>query len=130
MKCKKLALGVMGIVICGTLWISPQIAGAAEDRPGGPRIYFNTASAERLVKAPGITKDLAEAIVTYRKECGFFKNVADILRVPGMSKEIFIRINPQVSPEGFLYCVPERVHYEEEYEDEEEPIIAPSKPLC
>lgn len=130
MRCKRLALGVMAIVICGLVWTPLQIAGAVEDKPGGPRIYFNTASAGRLAKAPGITEELAEAMVTFRKKCGFFKSVADILRVPGMTKEIFIRLNPQVSPEGFLYCVPERVHYEEDDEDEEDPIIAPSKPLC
>jgi len=93
------------------------------------RIYFNTATAKTLVKAAGITETLAEAIVKYRVKCGYFKDLEDLLKVPGLTKEVYEKINPQRSPEGYLYCAPEK-GVELDDEDEEVPMLAPSKPLC
>ena len=93
------------------------------------RIYFNTSNAKKLTKASGITDVLAEAIIKYRIKCRYFKDLKDLLKVPGITKEVYEKINPRVSPEGYLYCLPEKgVEFDEE--DEEEPILAPSKPLC
>jgi len=46
-----------------------------------------------------------------------------------ITKEISEKINIRVSPEGFLYCLPEQGKILEE-EEEGEPVVAPSKPRC
>ena len=75
------------------------------------------------------TADLAEAIVKYREKSGFFKKPEDLLNVPGITKEVYEKLNPQVGTEGDLYCVPKEgsEEDEDEDEDEEEPILSPSK---
>ena len=46
----------------------------------------------------------------------------------GITNDIFIQINPKVNPEGFIYRVPEWGN--EEDDEEEDPILAPSIPPC
>ena len=92
---------------------------------GEVRIQFNYASSVNLAKAPGITDEIAEAICDYRDEEGFFTKPEDLLKVPGITKEVYGEINPQVGTEGDLYTVPRPG---EELEEEEEDIpLAPSK---
>lgn len=92
---------------------------------GEQRIPFNWASATNLAKAPGITPEIAEAICEYRDENGPFQKPEDLLNVPGITKEIYEKINPQVGTEGDIYTVP-RPGEELEEEDEDIP-LAPSK---
>ena len=67
---------------------------ASEDQPGA--ININTASAEVLACLPGITPELAQAIIAYRKSAGFFANIAWLLKVDGMRRPIFKGIAPRV----------------------------------
>jgi competence ComEA-like helix-hairpin-helix protein len=92
---------------------------------GEVRIQFNYASAVNLAKAPGITEEIAEAICDYRDEEGLFKKPEDLLKVPGITLEVYDKINPQVGTEGDLYTVPRPGETLEE-EDEDIP-LAPSK---
>lgn len=128
MRHKKVTIWSSCALVLGIILIFMGRVVAAEIDFEG-RIYFNTATAKTLVKAAGITETLAEAIVVYRVKCGYFKDPEDLLRVPGLTKEVYRKINPQRSPEGYLYCVPKK-GVELDEEDEEEPMIAPSKPLC
>ena len=57
----------------------------------------NTASAEVLACLPGVSHELAQAIVSHRKSAGFFPNIAWILKVDGMSREIFKQVAPLLS---------------------------------
>ena len=92
---------------------------------GEQRIMLNLANQETLGKAQGVTDQIASAIVEYRETVGFFKKPEDLLKVPGITKEIYGKINPKVGAEGELYLVPkEGVTIEE---DEEVPVLAPSK---
>jgi competence ComEA-like helix-hairpin-helix protein len=90
---------------------------------GEARIYFNVSSAENLAKAPGMNLKLADAIVEYREDVAPFKKPEDLLKVPGMTKEIYQKINPRVGTEGELYAVPREG---EELEDDDIP-LSPSK---
>ena len=92
---------------------------------GEQRIEFNWASAANLAKAPGITPEIAAAICKYRDENGPFKKPEDLLNVPGVTEEVYKKINPQVGTEGDIYTVP-RPGEELEEEDEDIP-LAPSK---
>lgn len=60
-------------------------------------ININTASTEVLACLPGISQELAQAIVSYRKSAGFFPNIAWLLKVDGMSRQIFKQVAPRVS---------------------------------
>jgi competence ComEA-like helix-hairpin-helix protein len=90
---------------------------------GEARIYFNVSSAANLAKAPGLNLELADAIVEYREDVAPFKKPEDLLKVPGITKEIYKKVNPQVGTEGELYTVPREG---EELEDDDIP-LSPSK---
>jgi competence ComEA-like helix-hairpin-helix protein len=92
---------------------------------GEQRIEFNLSSEGNLAKAPGITPDIAKAIIKYRDENGPFKKAEDLLNVPGITQEIYKKINPRVGTEGDLYTVP-REGEELQEEDEDIP-LSPSK---
>jgi competence ComEA-like helix-hairpin-helix protein len=90
---------------------------------GEDRIYFNVSSVVNLAKAPGITMKIAKAIVEYREEVDAFKKPEDLLKVPGITEEVYKQINPQKGTEGELYTVPREG---EELEEDDIP-LSPSK---
>ena len=69
----------------------------ADDSDQAGAININTASPEVLACLPGLSKELAQAIVAYRKSAGFFPNIAVLLKVDGMNREIFKQVAPKVS---------------------------------
>jgi len=90
---------------------------------GEARIYFNVSSAENLAKAPGINLEIADAIVEYREDVEPFKKPEDLLKVRGITPEVYEQINPQKGTEGELFTVPREG---EELEDDDIP-LSPSK---
>ena len=113
------------VVVC--LWaVAPSFA-QKKGHTGGlgeTRIQFNVSSANNLAKAPGITKEIAEAICKYRDEKGPFKKPEDLMNVPGITQDVYKQINPQKGTEGDLYTVPRPG---EQLEDEDDAPLAPSK---
>ena len=93
---------------------------------GIKKVHLNIATAEQLMKIDGVTEELAEAIVTHREKSGFFNDPEDLLKVQGMTKAIYEKMNPQVGTEGDLFCVPKEGSEDDE-EEEEEPLLSPSK---
>ena len=91
---------------------------------GIKRIHLNIADKDQLMEIEGMTEDLAKAIIEYRKRSGFFKKPEDLLKVPGITKDVYETLDPQVGTEGDLYCVP-RAGSDDD--DDEEPILSPSK---
>ena len=69
----------------------------ANDSDQAGAININTASPDVLACLPGISKELAQAIVAYRKSAGFFPNTAHLLKVDGMNRQIFKQVAPKVS---------------------------------
>jgi len=60
-------------------------------------VNINTASLEVLACLPGITRQLAQAIISFRQSNGFFSNVAWLLRVPGITPDLFKQVCPRVT---------------------------------
>jgi competence ComEA-like helix-hairpin-helix protein len=60
-------------------------------------ININTTSAQVLACLPGVDAELAQAIVSFRKSNGFFANTAELLKVPGVSRDIFKQIAKQLT---------------------------------
>jgi competence ComEA-like helix-hairpin-helix protein len=120
---KKLLTGLFPFIILGLISaFSGTVAAQHEGGLGIKKIPLNIANEDQLLRIEGMTEELAEAIVDYRETKGFFKSPQDLLKVPGMTKEVFEQLNPQVGSEGDIYCIPK-----EGSEDDEEPMLSPSK---
>jgi len=65
------------------------------DLPG--RVNINTAGLDVLICLPGLTRELAQNIINYRASSGFFSNIAWLLKVPDMNREIFKQLAPRVT---------------------------------
>ncbi len=108
------------LLLAGLLVPAPVWAAA---KPSG-KINLNSASAAQLAKVPGVTSALAKAIIDYRTKNGPFKKPDDLLKVPGMTKEILKKMAPQVDSKGDILLPAGGKPGEE---DEEEPSLKPSK---
>lgn len=60
-------------------------------------VNINTASVPVLMCLPGITEELAQAIVSYRSSAGFFPNIGYLLKVQEMNRDLFKQIAPKVT---------------------------------
>jgi competence ComEA-like helix-hairpin-helix protein len=60
-------------------------------------VNINTGSLEVLACLPGLSRQLAQAIISFRQSNGFFSNVAWLLRVPGMTPDLFKQVCPRVT---------------------------------
>jgi DNA uptake protein ComE-like DNA-binding protein len=60
-------------------------------------VNVNTAAEEVILCLPGVERELAHAIVSHRASNGYFPNVASLLRVPGMTRDILGQLAPRVT---------------------------------
>lgn len=60
-------------------------------------INVNTAGARVLMCLPGIDRDLAQKIISYRESSGFFANPAELLKVDGLTRGILKQVAPLVT---------------------------------
>jgi type II secretory pathway component PulK len=70
-------------------------ADSNQDLPG--TINVNTASLDVLACLPGVDRDLAQAIISFRQSNGFLPNTAWLLKVAGLTPDIFKQVAPLVS---------------------------------
>ncbi len=72
----------------------------AGDAPGQTRdaekINVNQAAQADFYTLPGMTETLAKAIIEYRTKAGRFDTPADLLKVPGMTKDYLDRISSRI----------------------------------
>lgn len=128
MNSKKNLNLIIYFVAALTMIIAGSVNAQHEGGLGIKKVYLNIADKDQLMKIEGMTDDIAEAIVDYREKSGFFKKPEDLLNVPGLTRDIYETLNPQVGSEGDLYCVPmESDEDDDYYDDDEEPILSPSK---
>jgi DNA uptake protein ComE-like DNA-binding protein len=67
----------------------------SQSLPGA--ININTADLDVLVCLPGVTRELAQAIISQRQSGGFFASTAELLKVPDLTRDIFKQIAPLVT---------------------------------
>ena len=60
-------------------------------------ININTAGIDVLTCLPGVDRQLAQAIISYRQSSGFFNSTGELLKVGGMTSQLFKQIAPQVT---------------------------------
>jgi len=125
MKIRFFMRGIFLLIILSMVFIfSGKTNAQHEGGLGEDRVHLNIATENQLLRIDGMTEALAKAIVEYREKSGFFKVPEDLLNVPGITREIFNKLNPQVGTEGDLFCIPKEGSEEDE---DEEPILSPSK---
>src|SRR3989442_10549226 len=76
---------------------------SGKDLPG--LVNINTAGLIVLSCIPGIDRQLAQAIVAYRQSNGFFPNIAWLLKVPGMNRQIFKQVAPLLTARSETYRI-------------------------
>jgi competence protein ComEA len=115
--------GIMSVFIAGSLFSATAGGGAKPSaKSSAPvKVDLNKATAEQLSKCPGVTPVLAKAIVEYRMKSGPFKAPEDLLKVKGMTREVFNKAKPKLEKDS-IYIMPAASE-----EDEEEPSLKPSK---
>jgi type II secretory pathway component PulK len=57
----------------------------------------NSAGLAVLSCLPGVDRQLAQAIISHRQSSGFFPNIAALLKVQGMTRDIFNQLAPLVT---------------------------------
>ena len=112
---RRVTMAMAVVLLCVFLGGLPALAGE------GGKVSLNKDSAEVLAKIPGVSPELAKAIVEQRTKSGPFKKLEDVLKTPGMSLEIFNKIGPQIDSKGDVVCPAGNE------EQEEVPTLAPSK---
>jgi competence protein ComEA len=79
---------------------APSAAPVSSAKPPGVtadgKVILNQATAEDLMRLPGIGKKRAEAILSLRARLGRFKRPTDLLRVRGLGAKRLQRLLPQV----------------------------------
>ena len=68
---------------------------SAESAPTSP-INMNSASVDELIKLPGIGPARAKAIVETRAKIGGFKKLEDLMRVKGIGRATFRKLEPMM----------------------------------
>ncbi|MBM3334826.1 helix-hairpin-helix domain-containing protein [Candidatus Sumerlaeota bacterium] len=84
--------------------MSDWVCAGTEDKRN--RINVNTAPLEVLVALPGMTEDLANAIITHRSSSiGPFMRRSDLLSVSGMTDEVFRQIIDYVTVQSYQFRI-------------------------
>ena len=76
--------------------IADELTAQSESNVEGA-ININTASLDVLACLPGVSRELAQAIISFRQSNGFFPNVAWLFKVTGMTQSIFKQVASRVS---------------------------------
>jgi competence protein ComEA len=70
-------------------------SGTARATPDDP-VYLNYASAEQLMRLPGVGAKRAEGIIALRARLGRFQRVEDLLRVKGIGRATIKKLRPLI----------------------------------
>ncbi len=68
-------------------------------------ININTAGIDVLCCIPGIDRPLAQAIISYRQSNGYFTSIAGLLKVSGMTRQLFKQAAPLVDARSETYRI-------------------------
>lgn len=68
-------------------------------------VNINTAGLDVLACLPDMTRELAQAIISQRQSAGFFANTGELLKVPGLTRDIFKQIAPLVTARSETYRI-------------------------
>jgi len=110
-KIEVLLLVMTGLFLCGLLALSShdqrqageiETAETAEQEsfmPDVSPVDLNTATAEDLVRLPGIGEELAQRILEYRASVGEFTSPEELMNVSGIGEAKFSELKERVTVE-------------------------------
>ncbi len=93
-------LNLAGTVSDGMRIYVPDSSGALDNPDGGATqslININTATRAELMTLPGIGQSRADDIIAYRKSNGSFRQIDDIMQVPGIKEGAFSKIKDYIT---------------------------------
>ena len=70
----------------------------------GP-VNINSAGLEVLSCLPGISRELAQSIISFRQSSGYFANIAWLLKVPGLTRDTFKQVAPRITARSETYRI-------------------------
>lgn len=84
------------------IWTTEQTSHMDENANRNPvtdsgLVNINTANVEQLMQLSGIGETRAEAIVTYRENCGRFASIEDIQNVSGIKERLYEKIKDKIT---------------------------------
>src|SRR5262245_49436609 len=88
------------LAACLAAGLAASLAGTSPARAEGGVVNVNTATAEELVRLPGIGDAKARAILDFRKEKGAFKSIEQLREVKGIGDAALERLRPHLAIEG------------------------------
>lgn len=80
----------------GKVSVSTVNAGNGQAEAAEPVVNLNTADKEQLMTLKGIGESRAEDILRYREEHGKFRNIEEIMNVPGIKDAAFQKIKDRI----------------------------------
>jgi DNA uptake protein ComE-like DNA-binding protein len=83
------------LLVVGLVVVALAVPAAAQTG----RVNLSIATVDQVAKVPGMTPELAKAIVDYKAANGLTKAM-DLMKVPGMTQEIFSKITPALDKNG------------------------------
>jgi competence ComEA-like helix-hairpin-helix protein len=96
----------------GPKLISPELfmdiaddvtAGNEDESPGV--LNVNSASLEALICLPGMSREMAQAIISFRQSNGYLPNIAHLLKVPGITQEVLKQLAPRITARSETYRI-------------------------
>jgi competence ComEA-like helix-hairpin-helix protein len=76
---------------------------SGSDLPG--LVNINSASLEVLACLPGLSRELAQAIISFRQSNGSFPNIAWLLKIQGLTGDILKQVAPRITARSETYRV-------------------------
>ena len=80
-------------------YVSADTEDSAENSGEAEKININTASKRLLMTLDGIGEKMAERIIEYRQENGNFETPEDIMKVSGIGRETFLKLEKYIKVE-------------------------------
>jgi DNA uptake protein ComE-like DNA-binding protein len=70
----------------------------------GP-VNVNTAGLDVLVCLPGVTRELAQSIISHRQSGGYYASTGELLKLPEMTRDSFKQIAPLITARSETYRI-------------------------
>lgn len=72
-------------------------SGVSDSQTAATLINLNHADAQQLQELPGVGTKKAEAIIAYREEYGFFKQIDDLKKITGIGEKTFESLREMIT---------------------------------